>query len=100
MMFKCELNKNKNKRHANVDKGKPRRLQPYMENNRQLKTMGSGGDSHPQGRTCHLDNQYQTVSPENIHRSNIIQTDHNMYINMHITTSNVKKVNLIENKWR
>lgn len=73
MMFKCELNKNKSNRHANVDEGKPRRFQPYMKNNRQLKNMGNGRNSHPQGITCELVNQYQTISPENIHRSNIIQ---------------------------
>lgn len=90
-MLKYELNKNKSNRHANVDEEKPRKLQTYMKNNRQLKNMGNGRNSHPQGRTCQLVNQNQRVSPENIYRSNIIQTEQNMHIHTHITTSNVKR---------
>lgn len=48
-------------RHANGDKEKPRRPQPYPENCRQLRNAES--------RKEHRATQHQTASPENIRTS-------------------------------
>jgi hypothetical protein len=44
------LRKDHKNRHANVDRGKPRRPQPYIENYRLLRNAKRGKTSLPQAR--------------------------------------------------
>ena len=81
-----------------MDRSKPVWPQPYTKTHSQLRNAESGRDSLPQERTHGLVVQYQTVSPESTHRSNITQS--RLYLGifiytptyMHVTATNEKKV--------
>lgn len=52
--------------------GKSRRPQYYIKNHRQIKNVKSRKNRLPQGKPHQLVIKYKTLSPKNIHRSNII----------------------------
>jgi hypothetical protein len=84
---KQELSKDNNG-PAKVGGEKTTRPQPYTKSYRQLRDAEHRRDSLSQGRTHPLLIQYQMVSPENKHTSNIIQTEEfifrNIYMYLHI----------------
>lgn len=79
--YQHELNKD-NERYTKVDGGRVRvdyRPQPYRKNYEKLKV---GGNSLPQGRVHQLVIQFQMVSPENTHTTNIIMTEKVIFRNI------------------
>lgn len=67
-----------------VDEGKPRKLQLYTENVRHLRKAGRRRNKLFQGRAYCLVIQYQLISPENIHASNITKTEQLLFQNIFI----------------
>lgn len=66
--------------------------QPYTL--QATKEFGREGDMYlPQGREHQLLIQYQTVSPENIHRSNIIQNKQVVFVYTEIYITHVMVIN-------
>lgn len=53
---------------SKMDKGKPKKPQPYIKNYRQVKNAVGGVNSHLQRRVHQLVIQYQNVSHENMYK--------------------------------
>lgn len=70
-----EQNKNNINRHAKKDRGKPKRTQPYIKHDRQLRNAECRKTSLPQERVHQQIIQYQMANPKNMHISNNIQTE-------------------------
>lgn len=60
--------------------------QPYTKYYRQLRKPGNGKEILAQGRTHEMIVQSQTVSLENIHRSNIIWNEYDIFSYMYTYT--------------
>lgn len=72
--YQHELNKNNSNRGANMSEGKTTGPESNTENYKQIRNTEIGRNSLCQGIALQLVIQYQMVSPEKIHTSNIIQT--------------------------
>lgn len=79
---KCELNQNDTKGHAKVDEEKHTRPWPYTKKYRKMK-KARNRSGYPHGR-AQLVSQCQTVSPENIHRSNLLWTKQVIFKNIYV----------------
>lgn len=78
MTSKRELDKGDTIEHAKLD----RPAFSPTKNYRQLRDAESRRNSLTQGRAHALGIQYQMVGPENVHTSNIIQTEQAIFRNM------------------
>ena len=73
-----------NNRKDEVDRGNSIQSQSYTKNYTQLRNAENGRNHLPQGREHQVPILYQMTSLENIHRSNIIQSEKVVFRNIQV----------------